>query len=76
MINKTKGINNLTHWYIYKCFLIWNWNNKVQLHDLPVPSFTQWSPAPASAPHPVLPTALQNPWNLQQLYIATRLASV
>ena len=38
VVDKTKGINNLFHWYIYKRFLIWNRNNKVQSRDLPVPS--------------------------------------
>ena len=37
VIDKTKGISNLTHWYIYKRFLIWNRSNKVQSRDLPVP---------------------------------------
>ena len=38
VIDKTKGINNLSHWDIYKCFLVWNQNNNVQSCDLPVPS--------------------------------------
>ena len=25
VIDKTKGINNLTHWYVYKRFLIWTY---------------------------------------------------
>ena len=36
VVDKTKGINNLTLWYIYKHFLIWNQNNNVQSRDLPV----------------------------------------
>ena len=53
MIGKTKGINNLTHWYIYKRFLIWNRNNEVQSRDLPV-----------SNQLPVLPNDLPLPLSL------------
>ena len=38
VINKTKGINNLFHWHIYKRFLVWYQNSNVQSCDLPVPS--------------------------------------
>ena len=38
VIDKTKGISNITHWYIYKRLFIWTRNNKVQSRDLPIPS--------------------------------------
>ena len=50
VIDKTKGINNLLNWYMYKHFLIWNRNNKIQLQDLPVPTNL-----------PVLPNDLPRP---------------
>ena len=49
VINKTRCISNIIHWYIYKRLLIWNRNNKVQSRDLSIPSL------------PVLPNDLPLP---------------
>ena len=38
VIDKTKGISNITPWYVYKCLLIWNRINEVQSRNLPIPS--------------------------------------